>query len=73
LLGYVEWQLLDGATPGLVHLAQSRLPRYWADVVPAIQAHWALVSSAADVPIEADRVANAAMWSGSIRSSSPIR
>jgi hypothetical protein len=35
------------------------LSRFWADVMPPIQARWALISSAAEVLIEADRVGKA--------------
>lgn len=56
LLVHVEGELLRKATPELLQLANRRLSRFWADVVPAIQARWALISSAAEVLIEADRV-----------------
>lgn len=59
LLGHVEGQLLKAATPELLQLANFRLSRFWADVVPAIQARWALISSAAEVLLEADRVGKA--------------
>jgi hypothetical protein len=59
LLGHVEGELLKAATPELLQLANYRLSRFWADVVPAIQARWALISSAAEVLIEADRVGKA--------------
>jgi hypothetical protein len=59
LLVHVENELLKSATSGLLQLAEYRLSRFWADVVPAIQARWALISSAAEVLIEADRVGKA--------------
>src|ERR1035441_8129461 len=42
-----------------MQLAEYRLSRFWADVIPAIQARWALIYSAAEVLIEADRVGKA--------------
>jgi len=59
LLRHVEKSLLDAAKPELRKLAESRLARFWADVMPTIQARWALVASAAEVLLEADRVAKA--------------
>lgn len=59
LLSHVEGELLKTATPALLQLANYRLSRFWADVIPAIQARWALTSSAAEVLIEADRVGKA--------------
>ncbi len=59
LLRHVETALLDHPTPALLALAQSRLARFWADVTPEIQARWALVASAAEVLLEAERVAKA--------------
>ena len=59
LLVHVESELLKAATPTLLQLAEYRLSRFWADVIPAIQARWALISSAAEVLIEADRVGKA--------------
>jgi hypothetical protein len=56
LLGHVEVELLKKATPDLLQLAERRLSRFWADVEPKIQARWALISSAAEVLLEADRV-----------------
>ena len=52
----MESELLEAATPALLQLAEYRLSRFWADVIPAIQARWALISSAGEVLIEADRV-----------------
>ena len=56
LLAHVEGELLRKATPDLLQLAGRRLARFWADVQPQIQARWALISSAAEVLLEADRV-----------------
>jgi hypothetical protein len=59
LLMHVENELFKAATPALLQLAKHRLSRFWADVMPPIQARWALISSAAAVLIEADRVGKA--------------
>jgi hypothetical protein len=59
LLAHVESELLKAATSKLLQLAEYRLSRFWADAVPAIQARWALISSAAEVLMEADRVGKA--------------
>ena len=59
LLAHVESELLRSATTPLLQLAEYRLSRFWADVIPATQAQWALISSAAEVLIVADRVGNA--------------
>lgn len=59
LLAHVESELLKAATPALRELAEYRRSRFWADVIPAIQARWALICSAAEVLIEADRVGKA--------------
>jgi hypothetical protein len=59
LLAHVESELFTAATPTLLQLAEYRLSRFWADVVPAIQARWALICSAAEVLIDADRVGKA--------------
>jgi hypothetical protein len=59
LLGHVEDGLLKSADPDLLRLAESRLSRFWAEVEPAIQARWALIASAAEVLLEADRVGQA--------------
>ncbi len=56
LLVHVESELLKVATPALLQLTEYRLSRFWADVIPAIQARWALISSAGEVLFEADRV-----------------
>jgi hypothetical protein len=59
LLVYIEGELVKSATPALLQVAVYRLSRFWADVIPAIQARWALISSAAEVLIEANRVGKA--------------
>ena len=59
LLVHVESELFKTATPALLRLSQYRLSRFWGDVIPSIQARWALVCSAAEVLIEADRVGKA--------------
>jgi len=59
LMVYVENELPNSATSTLLQLAKTRLSRFWADVIPPIQARWALISSAAEVLIEADRVGKA--------------
>lgn len=59
LLAHVESELLKEGTPALLQLAEYRLSRFWADVIPAIQARWALICSAAEVLIEANRVGKA--------------
>jgi len=59
LLVHVESELFKAATPALLQLAEYRLSRFWADVIPAIQARWALICTAAEVLIEADRVGKA--------------
>ncbi len=56
LLVHVESELLKMATPTSLQLAECRLSRFWADVTPPIQAQWALICSAAEVLVEADRV-----------------
>ena len=59
VLVHVESELLKAATPALLQLADFRLSRFWADVVPALQARWALISSVAEVLLEAARVGKA--------------
>ena len=57
LMQDVEHALLASADETLLALAQSRLSRFWADVTPSIQAHWALLAAVAATLLEADRVA----------------
>jgi hypothetical protein len=59
LLAHVESELLKAPAPALLQLAEYRLSRFWADVTPAIQARWALISSAAEVLLEANRLGKA--------------
>jgi hypothetical protein len=59
LLVHSEGELLKSATHALLKVAEYRLSRFWADVIPAIQARWALIFSAAEVLIEAERVGKA--------------
>lgn len=57
LLRHVENALLGKADRKLLDLAESRLSSFWSDAMPAIQARWALIASAAEVLMAADRVA----------------
>jgi hypothetical protein len=59
ILRYVENELLEAASPDILQLAVTRLSRFWAEAVPAVQARWALIAAAAEVLLEADRVAKA--------------
>jgi len=59
LLRNVEESLQGGATPDLLDLATARQSRFWSEVTPTIQAHWALLAAVAQVLLEADRVAQA--------------
>jgi hypothetical protein len=59
LLHYVEAELLKAASVDLLNLAVARLSRFWAEAEPAVQARWALIAAAAEVLLEADRVAKA--------------
>ncbi|MGZ6032987.1 MAG: PglZ domain-containing protein, partial [Isosphaeraceae bacterium] len=59
LLRHVEDALLESATQDLLDLAASRQSRFWSEVTPTIQAHWALLATVAQVLLEADRVAKA--------------
>jgi PglZ domain len=56
LLRHVEEALLTQATDDLLALAKSRLASFWAEAMPPIQAHWALIAAIAEVLLEADRV-----------------
>jgi hypothetical protein len=55
---HIENKLLEAASPNLRRLAVDRLSRFWAEVVPAAQARWALIAAAAEALLEAERVAN---------------
>lgn len=59
LLRHAENQLLEKTDGDMLTLAESRLSRFWCDVEPKLQARWALVASAAEVLLEADRVEKA--------------
>ncbi len=59
LLRNVEESLQSGATPDLLNLATARQSRFWSEVTPTIQAHWALLVAVAQVLLESDRVAQA--------------
>jgi PglZ domain len=57
LLAHVERGLLAHPDPDLLTLAESRFSTFWSEAMPAVQARWALIASAAEVLLEADRVA----------------
>jgi hypothetical protein len=57
LLRNVEEALQGGATTELLDLATARQSRFWSEVTPTIQAHWALLAAVAQVLLGADRVA----------------
>lgn len=59
LLHHIEDSLLESPNDALFVLAESRLSRFWSDVTPALQAHWALIVSVAEVLLEAERIAKA--------------
>lgn len=59
LIRHVENALLESPEDRWLALARSRLSCFWSDVTPSIQAHWALIAAAAEVLLEADRVARA--------------
>jgi hypothetical protein len=59
LIRHVEQRLLQSADDTILSLAQSRLSRFWSDVTPSMQAHWALIAAAADVLLAADHVEQA--------------
>jgi hypothetical protein len=56
LMRHVEAELLKKASRDVLQLAERRLSHFWADVEPTIQARWALILSAAEVLLQADRV-----------------
>lgn len=58
LLRSVEVSLLESASDDLLALARSRLSSFWAEAMPSVQAHWALIAAAAEVLLESDRVEN---------------
>jgi hypothetical protein len=59
LLRHAENRLLEKTDGEILTLAESRLSRFWCDVEPRLQARWALVASATEVLMEADRVEQA--------------
>lgn len=59
LLREVETSLYNAAEADLFQFAQARLSRFWSEVLPSIQARWALIAAAAEVLLEADRLAQA--------------
>ena len=59
LLRHAENRLLEKTDGAMLTLAESRLSRFWCDAEPKLQARWALVASAAEVLLEADRVEKA--------------
>ncbi|OGR24138.1 MAG: hypothetical protein A2139_12160 [Desulfobacca sp. RBG_16_60_12] len=59
LLRHAEAHLLKATSSEMLSLADSRLGRFWCDAEPKLQARWALVASAAEVLLEADRVEQA--------------
>ncbi|MEK6799670.1 MAG: PglZ domain-containing protein [Planctomycetota bacterium] len=59
LLRHVENRLLEATDGEMLNAAESRLSRFWCDVEPKLQARWALVASAAEVLLEAERVEQA--------------
>jgi hypothetical protein len=54
----VEGALLSSATEGLVELARLRQSSFWSELLPTVQARWALIATAGLVILESDRVAN---------------
>jgi hypothetical protein len=56
LLRHVQESLLEQATEDLLALAKSRLASFWAEAMPSIQAHWALIAAIAEVLLETERV-----------------
>lgn len=59
LLSHAENRLLTQPDGNMLTLAESRLSRFWCDAEPKLQARWALLASAAEVLLEADRVEQA--------------
>jgi hypothetical protein len=56
LLRAVEAEMCAHPRRQLLDLAVARLSGFWADALPSIQARWALVCSAAEVLLHAERV-----------------
>jgi len=59
LFHYAENRLLEKTDAEILTLAESRLSCFWCDAEPKLQARWALVASAAEVLLEAERVEKA--------------
>ena len=59
LLRHAESRLLEEADVEILTLAESRKAGFWCDVNPWLQARWALVTSAAEVLLEADHIEQA--------------
>lgn len=59
LLRHAEKRLLEATDGDVLTLAESRAKRFWCDAEPQLQARWALVASAAEVLLEAQRVEQA--------------
>lgn len=57
LLRHAEQRLLTSTDQNVLALARTRLSRFWSDVMPTVQAHWALIAATAEVLLEVDRVA----------------
>jgi hypothetical protein len=57
LIRHVETGMLERSDESLLVLARSRLSGFWAESIPNIQACWALIASAGQVILEADRLA----------------
>ena len=56
LLKYAENRLIEKSDGNILSHAESRLSCFWCEVEPKLQARWALVASAAEVLLEAERV-----------------
>lgn len=59
LLALMEAEMTRRPTEELLKTASSRMSSFWADVMPSIQARWAIICSAAEVLLEACRVEQA--------------
>ncbi len=59
LLRHAEKRLLEKTDGQILTLAESRKSGFWCNAEPRLQARWALVGSAAEVLLEADRVEQA--------------
>lgn len=59
LQAMVEGTMLADAREGLITIARDRQSSFWAEYLPEVQARWALIASAGQLILEADRVAQA--------------